>query len=112
MKKITSLALVLGSFILAGAENASAAPIQAYTKPAAQSVAAQTGEITRVPAVRMFIPQAVVPQTAGVEARRSTRSYSYVPGSAPVVRSARPARPARVPSYMLPKSDPRKYNGF
>lgn len=105
--KIASLVLIFGSFIPVLTENASAAPIQAYSKPAALSGAQQTGEISRPRSMRLFVPQTMVPQT--VEGRRSTRSYSYIPGSAPTMRRY---MPARVPSYLLPKSDPRKYNGF
>lgn len=84
MKKFLMLALVAGSFSLLETDYASAASDGAATKPAVQSA-----------------------PKFGV--RRSTRSYSYAPSAAPMMRRS---SPARVPSYLLPKSDPRKYNGF
>lgn len=84
MKKFLMLALVFGSFSVMGADYASGSSDGAATKPAVQA-------------------------TPKVGARRSMRSYSYAPSTVPMMRRS---SPARVPSFMLPKSDPRKYNGF
>lgn len=109
MKKILLLALVVASFGLIGHDISAAAPIEAYTKPAARAAAAQSGEL-RIGVARGAVPHAAVSQpVVTAEGRRSVRSYSYDPGTAPVMRRS---IPARVPSYMLPKSDPRKFNGF
>jgi hypothetical protein len=88
-----------------------AAPIQAYTKPAARSYALQMHEVPTFTRRTFVAPMVVAPAPAVAEAPRSTRTFSYAPGTttAPVMRRA---APRRVPAYLLPKSDPRKYNGF
>jgi len=106
MKKFLMLALVVGSFSLAGSDMATAAPSGAYTKPATQAAANAEGRRS----VRYYsYSPAAVPAVANDGGRRSVRSYSYTPGAASVMRRT---SPARVPSYLLPKTDPRKYNGF
>lgn len=106
MKKFLMLALVFASFSFTGADKATAAPNGAYTKPAVQSEANAAGRRS----VRYYsYAPAAVPTVASDAGRRAVRSYSYMPGTAPVMRRS---SPARVPSYLLPKTDPRKYNGF
>lgn len=39
------------------------------------------------------------------------RSYSYDPSAPPPVYVAPAPAPSRTPSYMLPKTDPRRYSG-
>lgn len=114
MKKILMFALVIASFALTGAGPSVAAPIEAYTKPAARAAAIQSGafaEGRRSVRTYSYVPAPIVAQAPDVQGRRS---YSVEPGTAPTYRAPvmRRLTPARVPSYMLPKSDPRKYNGF
>lgn len=53
---------------------------------------------------------AVAAPTATAAAPGTYRSFSYEPSApAPVYRA--PAAPSRTPSYMLPKTDPRRYGG-
>lgn len=114
MKKFLMLAMVVGSFILLGVDKGSAAPIEAYTKPAAQAAAVQTGDITggrRSVRTYSYMP---TPEMARGPVDQGRRSFSVEPGTVPTYGAPVMRRwtPARVPSYLLPKSDPRKYNGF
>lgn len=60
-------------------------------------------------AVDHCAPAAPAP-TATAAAPGTYRSFSYDPATpAPVYRA--PAAPSRTPSYLLPKTDPRRYGG-
>lgn len=96
MKKFFSLALVAVSFGLLGADSAEAASGCRCQAPA-------------VAAVQPAAPAAITAQ--GPQVRRS---FSYEPGTAPtaVYTPMRRMAPARGPSYLLPKSDPRRFSTF
>lgn len=53
---------------------------------------------------------AVSAPAATAAAPGAYRSYSYEPSAPAPVYNA-PAAPSRTPSYMLPKTDPRRYSG-
>lgn len=92
MKKFLMLALFVGSFSLMGANYADAAgchcqaPAVAATQPAAPAATAQGST--------------------------AVRRYSYDSSVAPraVYTPMRRMEPSRTPSYLLPKSDPRKFS--
>ncbi|MBL9085476.1 MAG: hypothetical protein JNK76_26965 [Planctomycetales bacterium] len=100
MKKFLMLTLVAASFSLLGADYASAASTPGCNCPPAAAAS-----------VSPAVPAATMAQAPTTQSRRS---FSVEPGAAPAATysRARVYRPARTPSYLLPKSDPRRYNGF
>lgn len=105
MKKFLMFALVFGSFSLLGFDKATAAPSGVYMKP---HMRAEPGATVRNSVRHYSRAPAPVPTIANEAGRSSVRSFSYMPSAAPAMR--RPS-PKRVPSYLLPKTDPRKYSG-
>lgn len=92
MKKFLMLALFVGAFSLMGANYAEAAGgCHCQAAPVVSTAPAETAQ-----------------------APTATRRYTYQPGVAPsaVYTPMRRMVPSRTPSYLLPKTDPRKFSGF
>lgn len=93
--------------------------------PSCSATASSVPMATPAPAAAVRMDHAVATPPSSAQGNSGTyRSFSYEPtvpssggvfnGSAPVYRS-RPANRSthsQTPSYMLPKTDPRRYNGF
>jgi hypothetical protein len=92
MKTLFSLAVLVGVFALTGADDAKAAGQCRCCAPTAVAPApADAAAAAQAPQVRRYSYEPMVPARSYYPAR----SYS-----------------SRTPSYLLPKSDPRKFGGF